>query len=162
MRINLKYYMKTGAVPLATWLLFSFVLLATGCIKDDEPQDFVKAGDMVPEFEVTLSDGTQFKSREPDGRITYLILFNTDCPDCRRELPLLQKEYEDSEPETTRYVCISREEGREAVAAYWNENNLTMPWYADDTRYIFSMFASSGIPRVYTISPSGIIIRITL
>lgn len=154
--ICLQHIIKWGAMPLKTWLLFFMsALLFAGCINDDEPQEYVKEGDLVPEISIKLSDGTDYNSRETDGKATVLIFFNTTCPDCRRELPILQTQYEQSDPEKTRFVCISREEGKERVSAYWDETHLTMPWYADETRELFSMFAESGIPRIYVVSPNS-------
>ena len=83
-----------------------------------------------------------------------IVFFATWCPDCRRELPLIQAEYEANlmrpADVQAQYVCISREEGPEAVERYWREAGLTMPVSAQADRAVYSLFASEGIPRVFT------------
>lgn len=138
-------------------------LLFVSCVSDDTPDDpadgsLVKVGDAVPAFTVTLDDGTTFTS--PDdllGHTTVLVFFNTTCPDCQRELPLLQARHDAGE----RIVCISRAESAANIAAYWTAHALTLPYAAVPDRSIYNLFAQSGIPRTYTVSPQARILSLT-
>ena len=44
---------------------------------------------------------------------------------------------------------ISRAEDEASVASYWAEEGLTLPYYADPSRTIYSLFADATIPRIY-------------
>ena len=59
-------------------------------------------------------------------------------------------------------VAISREEGAESVAAYWKEHALEIPWSAQTDRSVYSLFASSVIPRIYFCTAEGIVTRILI
>ena len=138
-------------------------LALAGCV-GNEPENGeegtrVRVGDTVPAFTVSLDDGSAFTSPNSLlGHETVLAFFTTTCPDCQAALPLWQKEYEAGR----RIVCISRAESAADVAAYWEANALTMPYAAVADRSVYNLFARSGVPRSYTVSPTGIITALTV
>lgn len=137
----------------------------TGCVKEDESDpDVVTVCSPVPELEVTTLDGDTFSTLPPLHGEMLIIFFNTECQDCRKELPLIQKYYESTlllpSDERPQLICISREEDAASVSKYWAEHDFTMPAAAAPGRYPYSLFANSGIPRVYLIK-DGIISAIS-
>ena len=140
-------------------------LLLTGCssIEDDETKERVAVGDRVPLFSVEMvKDGERstFSTAQLTGE-TVIVFFNTTCPDCQRDLPKLNQYYlKHKADEGFQMVAISREEGEEDVAAYWKDKGLQIPYFAQNDRRIYELFASSIIPRVYFVSAKGIVTRI--
>lgn len=140
-------------------------LLLTGCssIEDDETKERVVVGDRVPLFSVEMvKDGERstFSTAQLTGE-TVIVFFNTTCPDCQRDLPKLNQYYlKHKADEGFQMVAISREEGEEDVAAYWKDNGLQIPYFAQNDRRIYELFASSIIPRVYFVSAQGIVTRV--
>ena len=140
-------------------------LLLTGCssIEDDETKERVAVGDRVPLFSVEMvKDGERstFSTAQLTGE-TVIVFFNTTCPDCQRDLPKLNQYYlKHKVDEGFQMVAISREEGEEDVAAYWKDNGLQIPYFAQNDRRIYELFASSIIPRVYFVSAQGIVTRV--
>ena len=146
-----------------------FLLTAVGCStvvddEDNEVGEYVMVGDRVPQFTVETvdADGTTatFSSGNLTGE-TVIVLFHTSCSDCQRELPRLNEYYlqHRSEP-GFQMVAISREEGAESIAAFWQAQGLSIPYSAQTDRRIYNLFASSVIPRVYFCSPEGIVTKI--
>lgn len=142
------------------------VTLFSGCsVIDDEDEivERVKVGDQVPSFTVDVVDNgvrSVFSTADISGE-TVIVFFNTSCEDCRRELPKLNDYYLIHRGEEGfRMVAISREEGEESIAAYWRDNNLQMPYSPQTDRRVYSLFASSIIPRVYYCSPQGIVVKV--
>lgn len=136
------------------WLCASLIVCLTSCITDkDEPEWYLKAGDALPQFEVTTIAGEKVTSADSYSAELVIIFFNTTCPDCQKELPILQKRYEENlrlpEYERSQYICISREEGVADIEQYWKENHLTLPVSAQTNRSVYSKFASIGIPRIF-------------
>lgn len=128
----------------------------SSCINDPEEEEWSLApGDPLPEFTVTTTDGRTVSNLSFAGRKGAIIFFSTECVDCRRELPQLEEEYRRllSEPggEDFELICISREETADRVNAFWTEHALTMPVAIETGRYPYSLFATSGIPRIYLI-----------
>ena len=48
------------------------------------------------------------------------------------------------------------------MAACWASLSLTMPYAAVPDRSVYNLFARSGVPRSYTVSPTGIITALTV
>lgn len=136
-------------------VLFAVLIVClSGCIGEkEEPEWYLLPGDVLPQFEVTTIDGRTVGSADSYSAELIIVFFNTTCPDCRKELPVLQRQYEENlklpEGERSIYICISREEGAADVERYWTENNLTLPVSPQRDRRIYSMFASIGIPRIF-------------
>ncbi len=149
-------------------LLYTMLLclLMAGCSSIDDDQDRVervKVGDHVPSFSVdVMDDGVQsmFSTSHLTGE-TVIVFFNTWCSDCQRELPKLNDYYlqHRSDP-GFQMVAISRAEGEETVASFWEEYNLQIPYSAQTDRLVYDLFASSVIPRVYFVSAQGIVTKI--
>lgn len=137
-----------------------FVCTTQGCINDDEPKDGVTltAGDKLPQFSVTLNNGAIVSTSSLSGKPGVIVFFNTDCGDCRRELPVIQQLWDlymdNSEVNIT---LIAREESEQHILNYWNENGFTMPFSPQENRDVYSLFAPNIIPRVYVYNAEGII-----
>ncbi len=142
-------------------------LTCVGCSSiiddNDEVIEHVQVGDKVPSFSVSVTDGSEtrtFSTSQLTGE-TVIVFFNTWCSDCQRELPLLNDYYLRHKADSGfQMIAISRAEGADAVSQFWSEHNLQIPYSAQDDRRIYDLFASSVIPRIYFVSPQGIITRI--
>lgn len=132
--------------------LISFLITAAvvvSCIRDEAPEGAELAvGDSLPDFSVTMSDGSSFSTSDLEGKVSLIMFFHTGCPDCRAELPVVQSIYEKYGQEIG-ICCISREEGAAEIEEYWQSAGLTLPWSAQEDRSIYSLFATYGVPRIY-------------
>lgn len=145
---------------LRTLLCTLIAFIGTACISDsDEPVFSLAPGDPLPAFTVTLSDGTTVSNTTLLGNPAVIIFFNTTCPDCRRHLPELDRQYRQSlaQGNPTAYICIARAETAPTIQTFWEQNQMTLPWSPQPDDKIYSLFASRGIPRVYHVSPTGLI-----
>lgn len=144
------------------WMVL-WLAVCAGCstiTEDEDTIELVKVGDYVPLFSVTVvypettnpplePTTSQWSTMQLKGQ-TVIVFFNTSCKDCQRDLPLLNKYYLEHKDEPDfQMVAISREESRESVAAYWAANGLVIPYSPQEDRRIYSLFATSIIPRIY-------------
>ena len=118
---------------------FCIVLFSGGCVTDEEPRSYVMPGDTLPYFSVVMDDGEPLTTDSLRGAPSL----------CRAALPVVQALHEER-PEL-RVVCISRQEGASEIETYWRDNHLTLPYSAQTDRRVYSFFASSGVPRIYTV-----------
>ncbi|MBQ7691331.1 MAG: TlpA family protein disulfide reductase [Muribaculaceae bacterium] len=116
----------------------------------------VGVGDRLPAFAVTLGDGTVVSDQTLLGAPAMIVFFNTTCPDCRRELPVVEQFYR-RHGQHCRVVAIAREQLRDDIAAYWAANSLTLPYSPQPDRAVFNLFATERIPRIYQVNSQGII-----
>jgi len=157
---------KVRILAILPLLLLFLTIVGCSSVVDEAEDDVVErvhVGDRVPLFSVTVSDGEQvrtFSTAQLTGE-TVIVFFNTSCSDCQRDLPLLNSYYlQHKDDKGFCMVAISREEGAESVAAFWEANNLQIPYFAQTDRRIYNLFATSIIPRIYFVSAQGIVTRI--
>lgn len=151
--------MKKILLFLSLLSLISLIsLLLSSCVSEPDPADdwSLPIGSEMPRFEVALTDGSVVLSESLKGKPTMLVFFNTSCSDCREELPVVQRIYDDMK-EDINLLCISREQDKVSVREYWKENSLTLPVSAQPNRYIYNLFAKSVIPRIFIFDASGIL-----
>ena len=142
-------------IPRLFLLIFMFIGLSS-CVNDDDPSKAwsLPIGSEMPSFDITLSDGTRVTDSDYEGKVAVIVLFNTSCPDCRAELPIVQEVSTMTDSDVS-YLCIARQEDNETIARFWSENSLTLPYSPQPDRHVYSLFAESVIPRVMIFNQSG-------
>lgn len=139
--------------------LLAATAILTACVTgepDPEYVNYVEVGDTVPSFTATGPGGTFASPDGFTGKTSVLVLFNTGCPDCAREMPKIHALWEKIADDPTRQVvAIARAQTAEEVAADWLYGE--MGYYPDPDRAIFNKFADSYIPRIYIIDSDGVI-----
>lgn len=133
------------------------LMILTGCIKEKQTGADLKAGDTIPDFEVTMNDGTLVSDDILKGAVSIVMFFHTSCPDCQQVLPEMQKIYDKYASKGVLFALISREEVSEDIEPFWKEKGLTMPYSAQIDRSVYEKFAQIKIPRVYINEKSGTI-----
>ena len=100
-------------------LLCIVLAVFSSCITDDDDDrgDFaLVAGDALPQFSVEMSDGGMLNTQSFSGKVGVIVFFHTDCPDCQKELPVIQKVYDTyKENPDVLLSCISRSESGSEV-----------------------------------------------
>lgn len=142
------------------FLLLSACLLAVlsfSCITEVENGASLGVGDSLPEFSVETSDGAVVSNVSLKGNVSVIMFFHTGCPDCQQALPVMQLAYDEYAPLGVGVICISREEGADEVASYWERFGYTLPYSAQSDRHIYSLFATSIVPRIYISDAEGVI-----
>ena len=142
------------ALNLAVALSASFLLAS--CITDDTDTDVISVGDPLPDFSVTLDNGATITTGDLKGHVSLILFFSAKCSDCREVVPIVDHIYENYADRVS-FVAISRAEGPEEVARFWNEFGLTMPYAARPDREIYNLFATSVVPRIYISEAAGIV-----
>lgn len=138
-------------------LTFAAIIISiVSCIKEDDPvQADLKVGDSIPDFSVEMNDGSVVNSAMLSNGTAVIMFFNTSCPDCQKTLPSVQQIYDEYAGDV-KFALISREQGSDAIAGYWENQGYTLPYSAQTDRNVYNLFASSRVPRVY-ICKDGII-----
>lgn len=132
--------------------------LLPSCIREGVPGGAeLVPGDSLPQFSVVMNDGARVSTPDLLGEVSVIVFFNTDCPDCREELPVLQ-ELQGNYGDSIELLCISREQGRAEIEAYWETHGLTLPYSPQEDRTVYSQFSRTGIPKVF-ISSGDLVIR---
>ena len=146
--------MKKAIALLSILALCALVLHS--CINEDHPspEEVVEVGDLLPDFSVTMNDGSIVTGAELRESTSVVVFFYSGCPDCRQALPSVQRLYDRYSAQGVRFALISREESASTIEDYWQTNGFTMPYSAQEDRTVYELFAKSRVPRVY-ISDNG-------
>ena len=142
-------------IPILAVVLSAISL--SGCIKDKIVGTDLKVGDRLPDFCVIMNDGAAVSDDDLLGKVSCVVFFHTSCPDCQRTLPVVQSIYDEYLPKGVSFTLISREQPSSDIDIFWREKGLNMPYSAQEDRAVYSMFASTRIPRVYICDKDGII-----
>ena len=137
-------------------ILLALTVLCSSCIKEKENGADLAVGDSLPEFSVTMNDGTKVGTKQLSAGISCIMFFTTACPDCRETLPQMQRIYDEFAPKGVTFAIISREDGITTVSEYWTLEGFTMPFSAQSDRSVYELFAKTRVPRVY-INKDGLI-----
>ena len=132
-------------------------MLMTGCIKEKQTGADLKVGDVLPDFEVVMNDGSVVTDGKKKKKVSVVMFFHTTCPDCQQALPIMQNIYDEYASKGVVFVFVSRDEGKNEIMAYWDENGLKMPFSAQKDRKVYELFAKTRIPRIYINDRDGII-----
>ena len=132
------------------------VLSLISCIKEKETGEDLVVGDRIPEFSITMNDGSILTGKQLSKGNSCIVFFTTGCTDCKETLPHLQSIYNEYSSKGVQFALISREDGAESISKYWQENEFTMPYSAQDDRKVYELFAKTRVPRVY-ICKNGVI-----
>ena len=139
-------------------VLCTLMLSLISCMHDDvEPADstmLVKVGDQVPSFILTSSDGKELTSSSLSGHVYILNFFDTGCPDCQKEFPVMQQVYDEYEGNVL-ILNVPRSQTKEEVSVYWKEAAFTMPFYIPQDKKLYYKFATKTIPRTYIVNAEG-------
>lgn len=135
-----------------------------GCISDNDPAEpdgaNISIGDKLPSLTLTLSDGTKINDHDLEGKTSVILLFTTSCGDCAEQLPIMEEIYRElKEEDDIIFLGISRAQGNSVIKGYWEKEELTLPYSPQEDKYVYNLFATSTVPRIY-ISDKERVVRV--
>ncbi|UCB51321.1 MAG: TlpA family protein disulfide reductase [Deltaproteobacteria bacterium] len=120
----------------------------------------LQEGNPAPDFTFPDLDGRQVSLSDFRGKVVLVNIWATWCPPCRDEMPSMQKLYERFKGEHFEILAVSIDaDGREAVAPFMQQMNLTFPALLDPEGKIRSLYAITGVPESFIIDKNGILVQ---
>lgn len=114
-------------------------------------------GSMLPDFAVTMNDGTVVTGEQLRRTPSVVMFFHTGCPDCQQALPRVEQLFTTYASQGVAFAIISREDDDASVSAYWKEQGFTMLYSAQTDRKVYELFAYERVPRIYVSARGGTI-----
>ena len=139
-------------------IIVSVLVLAGHIVMAQTAGDIVKVGDKMPAFTFKTESGN-VSSSSLKGKVVMLNFFATWCPPCRKELPHVEEKIWEKYKSNSDFklMVIGREHTLEEISDF-SEGKYTMPFFPDEGREIFALFAENSIPRNYIINREGEIV----
>lgn len=120
----------------------------------------LQLGIEVPNFVFPDINGKEVSLADHKGKVVLLNVWATWCPPCRQEMPSMQRLYEKFKGESFEILAVSIDSaGREAVAPFMREMNLTFPALLDPRETIMSLYGITGVPESFIIDKDGILVK---
>lgn len=133
-----------------------------------QAQDFrgyiVKVGDVAPDFEMNLTDGSKLKLSDLNGKVVMLQFTAGWCGVCRKEMPFIEKEiWQKHKEKDFALYALDLDEPLEKVEKLISATGITYPVALDEGAEIFTKYAhkESGVTRNVIINREGKIIYLT-
>ncbi len=113
----------------------------------------------APDFSLEDLEGNSVTLSDLEGKVVLLNLWATWCPPCRREMPSMQKLYEDLPRSSFTILAVaspnSARESLEKIREHIDENDYTFPVLLDENMEVNSTYGTGSIPTSWIIGPEG-------
>jgi len=149
---------------LASAIALVLLTLVTNAQTPDSRGYIVKVGDMAPDFEMPLTDGSTVKLSDLRGSVVMLQFTASWCGVCRKEMPHIEKEiWQAYKDKGVKVFGVDRDEPLAKALEMVKATGITYPMGLDKGAEIFGLYADkkSGVTRNVLIDKSGRIIFLT-
>lgn len=125
----------------------------------------VKVGDMVPDFNLMMMDGTTLNIKELRGNVVMLQFTASWCGVCRQEMPHIESEIWQRHKDNPEFALygIDLKETPEVTAEFAKAIPVTYPLTLDPEGERFALFCEkgAGVTRNIILDREGRIIMLT-
>jgi cytochrome c biogenesis protein CcmG/thiol:disulfide interchange protein DsbE len=135
-----------------TWKMFAAALAVVAAAQPAPAAKAVHIGDMAPNFELRLIDGSSVSLSQLRGQVVVLNFWATWCVPCRQELPLLDSYYRGQQVHGLRVFAVTTED---SLPAY-RLKPLFKAMKIESARGIKGPYGPlGGVPTNFVIDRSG-------
>lgn len=121
---------------------------------------YIKAGLPAPDFTVPGLGGGQVRLSGYTGRPVLLSIGATWCPDCKEELPILQRLHEQY-PELA-VVLVNIGEPASVARPYYQRSMTTVTVALDEDNQVKRLYGVHSIPTLIFVDKQGIIRQVNI
>ena len=134
-------------------------------VQPDSVGYIVKLGDMAPDFEMELTDGSRMKLSDLRGKVVMLQFTASWCGVCRKEMPFIESDIWQKHKGNEGFALygVDRDEPLETVNSFAEKTGVTYPLGLDPGADIFAKYADrqAGITRNVLVDRDGRIVMLT-
>lgn len=119
----------------------------------------LEIGETLPEFTIETLDGGNLSRAALAGKPALLVFWNTWCPDCMRELPVIDRLARQFVPRGLAVLAINTaiNDSERRARAYWDKSAYIFPSGFDDGFDVGQAFAVRGVPTIFLVDPGGVV-----
>lgn len=114
----------------------------------------IKLGQYAPNFETEYLNGSKFELYDLRGKPVILNFWASWCPPCIREMPALQKFYDETK---VAVIGINLGEDKKTIEEFIKKLNITYPIVLDKDGKIRTAYNLRLRPTTYFINENGVI-----
>jgi peroxiredoxin len=123
----------------------------------------VLVGDTAPNFSFPGLDGKMVSLADYQGKVVFVNIWATWCPPCRKEMPSMEKLYQQLKGEDFEILAVSVDTlGAKVVGPFMKEYGLSFPALLDTRGTTQNLYGTTGLPESFIIGRKGIIEKIVI
>ena len=141
-------------------LLVGALALAAGCSSSPNDVRFVRASGSMPALSGRTLTAGQLNPSDYAGKVVVVNFWNQDCPPCRTEMPLLERESRRLRARGVvvigiLYVGGNWPDDANAARAFLRQVGVSYPNVLDERSEFAAKFRIAGIPSTIVVDRSG-------
>ena len=119
----------------------------------------VEVGEPVPDFRITSLAGDDLSRASLAGKPLLLVFWNTWCPNCKAELPQINRLAGKFASQGLKVIAINTglNDSEAKARAFWKKNGYLFPTGFDRYFEIGEAFAVRGVPSVLLVDAKGVV-----
>lgn len=116
-------------------------------------------GQIAPEIKLETLSGETVRLSDLKGKKVFINFWATWCPPCKKEMPEMQKFYEEysDEVEILAVNATGQEKGIKTVEDFIESGNYTYPILLDKKLKVTEDYKAFALPTTYFIGTNGVI-----
>ena len=154
--------MKKLFLLMVCWMTVGFV-----CAQEIAPDadakygtTLLKVGTPAPDFKMKTLEGKTFRfGKATKGKYTVVDFWASWCPDCRKDVPNVQRMYEKFAPQGVEFIGVSMDTERDKWAAAVEKYDIRYTQVSELIKFkdtqIAALYGVKWIPSMYLIDPDG-------
>jgi len=136
------------------------VCVAVGCSGSADDLRYARVSGPMPAISGETLTGGRIEPSDYAGRIVVVNFWNQDCPPCRQEMPLLQRDSRRLESEGVTVIGVLYVGGNwpndpGAARSFLDRLGVTYPNVLDQSSELAGRFGIAGIPSTIVVDRSG-------
>ncbi|MCR4851965.1 MAG: alpha/beta fold hydrolase [Prevotella sp.] len=129
--------------------------------------ELLKADAQAPDFKMKTLEGKTFKfAKQTKGKYVVLDFWASWCPDCRKDIPNIQRMYEKFAPLGVEFIGVSMDTDRDKWKAAVEQYGIKYTQVSELVKFhdtqIAALYGVKWIPSMYLISPEGKVLLSTV
>ena len=111
-------------------------------------------GQPAPDFALRDRDGNIVKLSDLRGKVVWVNFWATWCEPCKKELPAIQKLYDEKRADGLEVLEVNYQEGHGEAEGFFDDRSLTLPLLFDDGG-VYEQYRLQGLPDSFFVDRNG-------
>lgn len=153
----------SGIGRLLAWVLVLALLVVVAIQLIESQKGVVGRGEMVPEFSLTIFDGSEITQEDMEGKLVVVNFWASWCKPCEQEAAELQMAWELYENRgDVLFLGVDYVDTEKEALAYLERFSITYPNGPDLGTRISQAFRLRGVPETYFINKRGEVVFVQI
>jgi peroxiredoxin len=122
-------------------------------------ESIVEVGENAPDFTLVNLEGEEIRLSELRGKGVVINFWATWCNPCKREMPLIEEQYQIVKDQGIEILAVNIAESNLAVSSFIKRLGVTFPVLLDSDRAVTQRYGVGALPSTFFINKDGIVVE---